>query len=176
MMNDMIELQFLTEKRDQYAINIFDDYCKFMVQLPDTSMITLIMHKKDTLADLHQKLLNRLRSYRVRPYDEIPPRTTNQPTSFGTQSTYLHNQLQIHDIFTCRDDSPDILSIPSDPSIVIYDFLENHSNLFHSDDEYHTLYVIDNEYYIKMQNKKNEKKQQSMFSSLLRNTLVFLKC
>lgn len=173
----MIELQLFSEKSDQYVIHVFDDYCKFMVQLPDTTMITLIMHKKDTLADLHQKLLNRMRSYRIKPYDEIPPISTTSPNAIGTHNSYLQNQVYIHDLFTCRDDIAELLSIPADHSMIISDYLEQHSNLFHSDDEYHTLYVIDNDYYINMQNKKQVKsnKAASMIS-YIRSTLVFLKC
>jgi hypothetical protein len=183
MMNELIDLQLFSEKSDHYAIHVFDDYCKFFVQLPDTSMITLIMHKKDTLADLHQKLLNRMRSNRIsgeRLHDVIPPKTTNPSTTTGNHSSYRHNQLHIYDLFTCRNDTPDILSIPADHSINVSDFLEQHSSLFHSDDTYHTLYVIDSDYYINLQKKKNEKKEKnekkvSMFS-FIRNSLVFLNC
>jgi hypothetical protein len=177
MMNEMIELHMFSEKSDQYAIQVFDDYCKFMVVLPDTTTITLIMHKKDTLADLHQKLLNRMRSNRIscaQLHDVIPPKTTNPSTTTGTHSSYRHNQFQIYDLFTCRNDTAELLSIPADHSINVSDFLEQHSNLFHSDDPYHTLYVIDSDYYINLQKKKQEKKT-SMFS-YIRNTLVFLNC
>ena len=157
----MLETE-LTENPTSMRRNLLtEDICDFDVHLPNEIILSLKIHPKDTLSDLHQKLNNRLRKYKKdkdAEIDEIPPPSfTNSPTAICTQ---------IHDIFMCNQESSGIVSIPFDKSIVISDFIENHKEYFENSQKY-TIYLVDQEYYGKLKERRLAKKSVFNYLSTL---------
>lgn len=137
------------------------DYCKFRAKLHNGIEFILILHKKDTLFDLHQKLTNFLhRNRAINPVDYIPPKDSVRLAS--------HNdKVFIRDIFLCQDDIPEIVSIPCNHNLLISEFIDMHKNMFDHTNEYHNIYVIDDDYLQKSQYKK-----KGSFINLIMHTIL----
>ena len=158
----MIESQTSIEMTNRNLM-LIDDYCNFQVKLYNDVSFTLILHKKDTLYDLHQKLMNRLRLNRIKnPVDFIPP-------SNSITRDFQKDKICIHDIFICRDNISDIVSIPSSHTLLISEFIDMHKSMFDKSNEYHNIYVIDDEYYSNFENKNKKKKS---FMKIVLHTIL----
>jgi hypothetical protein len=156
------------------------DYCKFRVNLHNGAQFMLLLHKKDTLYDLHQKLTNFLHRIRtpkeskvkmisINPIDYIPPKDSNrsQEYLYKGESILHKDKVFIHDIFICHDNITEILSIPSNDNLLISEFIDMHKDMFNDTYEYHNIYVIDNEYLQKSQYKK-----KGSFMNLIMHTIL----
>lgn len=158
-------MMMLSKNMNESGKELLDDeYCKFNIQLSNNSSITLMMHNKDTLSDLHQKLNNRLRINNTNinsnlEFDDIPlPEIYNQP-------------IEIHDIFVCSEKLPEILSIMNDKKMVISDFIDKHK-IYFQDKNVYTIYVIDKEYYKNWLDR--QKINKSIFTYITHNLISFM--
>lgn len=156
----MIESQSSVEMTNRNLM-LKDDYCNLRVKLYNDISFTLILHKKDTLYDLHQKLMNRLRLNKIKkPVDYIPQKDSTRMASHK-------DKVYIRDIFLCQDNIPEIVSIPSNHNLLISEFIDMHKNMFDDSNEYHNIYVIDDDYL-----KKSHNKKKGSFINLIIHTIL----
>ena len=131
------------------AYSVEDDYCRFNIQLYNNQTINLMMHDKDTLSELHQKINNRLRM--MTPIVDIIPANTMSALPITIQPPI--NYIQIYDLFVCSQKTDTIVSIPPDKTMTISEFMKMYPTHF-DDQMQNTLFVIDTDYYAKKQTKK----------------------
>ena len=166
VVNDTITSSIYDNPSNNIKQIIENEYCKFDVKLPNDTSIILMLHKKDTLSELHQKLVNRLRTCPPlnKEFDDIPSKTYN----YSNDTSVSTHRMTVHDIFVCQEDSSEIVSIPSNKTVTITNFIDSNKKFFQNKKVY-TIYVIDKEYYTKWVHKQNQPK--SIFTHV-KDTLV----